>query len=53
LADQILNLAKKSHDILQLRTKIFLNRTTCNLDVTISCVYKSKTAFERATARKS
>jgi len=32
LADQIVNLAKKSHDILQLRTILFLNRTSFNLD---------------------
>jgi len=51
LADEIIDLAKNSHDILQLRTISFLNRTTFDLDGTISYVYKSKTTFERATAK--
>ena len=51
MADQIVSLAKKSHDILQLRTIIFFNRTTSNLDGTISYVHESNTTFERVTAK--
>jgi len=36
---------------MQLRTIIFLNRTTFNLDGAISYVYKSNTTFGRATAK--
>jgi len=51
LADQIVNLAKKSHGILQLRTTISFNWTTFDLDGTKSYVYKSNAKFGRTTAK--
>jgi len=45
LADQILNLAKKSH--IATMNDNFFNRTTFNLDGTVSYVYKSGTTFEQ------